>query len=104
MDECKDLKCAVHGNVKVRGNIFTGRVVSAKADKTVTVERKITQWIAKYERYKKKRSKVYAHNPACINAKEGDIVQIGETRKLSKTKGFVVLRLATEEGKKDESN
>jgi len=104
MDECNDLKCPVHGKVKVRGNVFTGRVVSAKADKTAVVERKITQWIGKYERYKKKRSKVYAHNPKCIGAKEGDMVRIGETRKLSKTKSFVVLGLAKEEGRKDEGN
>lgn len=77
----------------VRGALITGTVVSARAPKTVTVERSITRYISKYERYKKSKSKVQAHNPESINAKEGDLVSIGETRKLSKTKNFVVLEI-----------
>ena len=79
--------------VSVRGNTLTGLVVSAKAPKTVTVERKITSYVSKYQRYKKGKSKIQAHNPENINAKEGDIVKIGETRKLSKTKSFIVLEI-----------
>ena len=80
----------------VRGNIFEGKVISAKANKTVTVERALTQYVQKYERYKKIKSKIKAHNPESINAKEGDIVQIGETRKISKTKNFVVMKIINE--------
>jgi small subunit ribosomal protein S17 len=47
--------------------------------------------VPKFERYKKVRSKIAAYNPDCIAAKEKDIVKIGECRKLSKTKSFVVL-------------
>ncbi len=89
--QCNDNKCAIHGGVKVRGNLFTGRVVSAKADKTAIVERTLTHYVQKYERYKNVRSKMAAHNPKCIGAKENDIVKIGETRKLSKTKAFAIL-------------
>ncbi len=91
MSECNDKNCPVHGSIKVRGNVFTGKVISAKPAKTVTIERKIIEFVPKYERYKKVRSRIHAHNPPCINAKEGDIVRIGETRKISKTKSFVVL-------------
>lgn len=77
----------------VRGNIFEGKVVSAKAQKTVTVERSLTHYLSKYERYKKIKSKIKAHNPESINAKEGDIVQVGETRKISKTKSFIVMKI-----------
>nr|AJS12512.1 30S ribosomal protein S17P [uncultured archaeon] len=83
-------------NVKsfsVRGAVLTGKVISAKAPKTVTVERIITKYVPKYERYKKIRSKLRAHNPESINAGEGDIVRIGETRKLSKAKNFVVMEI-----------
>ena len=91
MAECNDSKCPVHGTLSVRGSAFEGKVVSARADKTVTVERKLIEFVRKFERYKKIRSRIHAHNPTCISAKEGDLVRIGETRKLSKTKSFVVL-------------
>ncbi len=105
----KDVKAAAPKKVKetikietvektypVRGNIFEGKVISAKADKTVTVQRVLTQYVQKYERYKKVKSKIKAHNPASMNAKEGDIVRIGETRKISKTKNFVVMEIINE--------
>ena len=94
-----------HANVAVRGNEFVGKVVSAKAPKTATVEREITLYVSKFERYKKARSRVHAHNPEWINAKEGDIVRIGETRKLSKTKAFMITEIvghAKQEMKREE--
>jgi len=84
---------AKHPETSVRGAIITGLVVSARAPKTVTVERGITRYIKKYERYRKSKSRVKAHNPEHINAKEGDVVRIGETRRLSKTKSFIVLEV-----------
>ncbi len=80
-------------NLSVRGGIFIGKVTSAKAPLTVKVEKKIVRYVPKYERYKKDRATVKAHNPPEINAKEGDLVKVGETRKISKTKSFVVLEI-----------
>ena len=97
MTECKDKNCGKHGNTKVRGNVFTGKVISDKGNKTVIIERMLTKKVPKYERYKKIRSKITAHNPECINAQEGDTVKIGETRRLSKTKSFVVLEVESNE-------
>jgi len=91
--QCNDPKCAVHGSLKVRGHTIEGIVKSAKARKSVTVERELMQFVHKYERYKKARSRVHAYNPDCIAAKEGDIVRIGETRRISKTKAFAVLEV-----------
>ncbi len=93
MAECNDKKCPIHGEISVRGNVFTGVVVSAKPSKTAIVERIIVRYVPKYERYKKSRSRITAHNPDCIGAKEDDVVKIGETRKLSKTKSFVVMEV-----------
>ncbi len=88
---CVDENCPFHGRLSTRGRTFVGNVTSDKMSKTVTVswERKI--YIPKYERYEKRRSKVKAHNPECINAKMGDKVKIIECRPLSKTKNFVVI-------------
>ncbi len=93
MAECTDKKCPVHGEISVRGNVFTGAVISAKPNKTVIVERPMVKFVPKYERYTKSKSRITAHNPECINAKEDDVVKIGETRKLSKTKSFVVIEI-----------
>ena len=79
--------------ITVRGKTFTGKVVSAKMHKTVVVEWERRVLIPKFERYEKRRSKVSAHNPETINAKEGDIVRIQETRPISKTKNFAVIEI-----------
>ena len=84
-------------NISVRGKTFTGKVVSAKMHKTVVVEWERRVLIPKFERYEKRRSKVSAHNPEEINAKEGDIVKIRETRPLSKTKNFIVVEVVSNE-------
>ncbi len=88
--ECKDIKCPIHGQLSTRGAKLSGKVVSAKAKKTAIVEIDYTRYIYKYERYLRKRSRIPAYNPECINAKEGNVVDIAETRRLSKTKSFVV--------------
>ncbi len=88
--ECNDVKCPVHGNLSTRGIKLSGKVVSAKAKKTAIVEIDYTKYMYKYERYLRKRSRIPAYNPDCMAAKEGDTVNIDETRRLSKTKSFVV--------------
>ncbi len=88
---CNDKKCPWHGKVRVRGMLLVGKVVKARMQRTVVVEREYLVWIPKYMRYERRRSKIHAHNPPCINAKEGDIVLIGETRPLAKSVAFVVL-------------
>jgi small subunit ribosomal protein S17 len=89
--ECEDGDCPFHGTLPVRGQILEGEVVSDKAPKTVVVQRIYLKKVPKYERYEKRKSKIHAHNPPCINAKVGDVVKIAECRPLSKTKSFVVI-------------
>jgi len=91
--KCEDLKCAWHGQLAVRGRIFRGSVRSAKPHNTVVVEWGFHKYVPKYERYEKRKSRVNAHNPPCMHAKEGDNVVIAECRPLSKTKHFVVVGL-----------
>ncbi|MBS3102551.1 30S ribosomal protein S17 [Candidatus Woesearchaeota archaeon] len=89
--KCDDENCPFHGNLRARGRIFKGTVVSDKMHKTVVVEWTVRHYLRKYERYEKRRTKLKVHNPPCMNAKEGDIVRIIECRPLSKTKTFVVI-------------
>ncbi len=80
----------MHGSLKTRGNIFEGIVVSDKNQRTVIVMRDYLAPLRKYERHLRKRSKIPAHNPSCIAAKKGDFVRVEESRRISKTKSFVV--------------
>lgn len=89
--ECEDENCPFHGTLSVRGQVLEGKVVSDKMDGTVVVEKKHAEKVPKFERYERRSSRIQAHNPPCINAKEEDVVKIGECRRLSKQKSFVVL-------------
>jgi len=71
--------------------VLTGRVVSDKTDKTVTVlvERRVMHPL-----YKKfiRRSKRYAAHDEANLCKEGDLVAIEECRPVSKTKSWLVVQ------------
>lgn len=90
-EECNDKNCPFHGSLRVRGRMFKGRVISDKMHKGVTIKFQRIYKLPKYERYARKTTKLKAHNPECINAKEGDTVIIMETRPISKTISFVVV-------------
>lgn len=100
--DCGEDKCPHHGTVSVRGKVFEGDVVSDLMQNSVKVEWERLIRDKKYSRYYKGRSKVTAHNPECIDVKKGDRVLIGETRPLSKTKHFVVLKVLKNESDKKE--
>ncbi len=100
-EECEDKKCPHHGNLKVRGRTFEGKIVSDKMDNTVIIERYYSEKVPKFERYERRSSRIQAHNPPCIGASEGDEVKIGECRKLSKQKSFVVLEKKQAEGEQN---
>ena len=70
--------------------ILTGKVVSNKADKTVTVlvERRIMHPM--YKKFVTKSKKVHAHDKD-NKFKVGDIVEIIEAKPYSKTKKFEVI-------------
>jgi small subunit ribosomal protein S17 len=88
---CDDPYCPFHGSLAVRGKMLVGTVASSKMSNTVTVERDYLQYVKKYMRYEKRRSKIMAHNPPCVETKEGDTVKIAECRPISKNVSFVVV-------------
>lgn len=71
---------------------LVGRVVSNKMDKTVTVliENRVKHPL--YGKYVVRSKKYHAHDEA-NQYNEGDIVEITESRPLSRTKSWVVSRL-----------
>ncbi len=98
---CNDEKCPFHGHLKVRGQIIEGVVVSNKMKNTVVVLREYLRYLRKFERYEKRRSRIFAHCPSCLDVKVGDRVRIMECRPLSKGKSFVVIEKLEEQ---NESN
>jgi small subunit ribosomal protein S17 len=71
---------------------LVGRVISNKMDKTVTVliERRVRHPV--YGKYLVRSTKLHAHD-ATDTVGEGDLVEIVETRPLSKTKTWTVTRV-----------
>ncbi|MBU2612735.1 MAG: 30S ribosomal protein S17 [Nanoarchaeota archaeon] len=90
--KCKDRECPFHGNLKTHGRIFKGIVVS-KHDKRIAVEMERMVYVKKYERYSKKKTKIHARLPRCVDkdVKIGNWVKVKECRPLSKIIHFVFL-------------
>jgi len=88
---CDDPSCPFHGRLNVRGKILTGTVANSRMRRAVVVTRDTLHYVPKYLRYEKRRSRIAAHNPPCIDAQQGDSVRIAECRPLSKTISFVVV-------------
>jgi small subunit ribosomal protein S17 len=90
-EACDDENCPFHGTLSVRGQSIVAEVASTDMEKTVVVEREYDVKVPKYDRYMKRRSRIPAHAPPCMDLAVGDTVTIAETRPLSKTKSHVVV-------------
>lgn len=75
-----------------KARTITGRVISDKMDKTITVltERRVKHPL--YGKYVSKSSKFKAHDES-NECKEGDLVTIQESRPLSKTKSWALVKV-----------
>ena len=63
--KCKDRDCPFHGKLKDRGKTFEGTVIK-KFPKRVTIEFERMIYIKKYERYERRKTRVYARLPQCL--------------------------------------
>ncbi len=74
--------------------ILTGRVVSSKMDKTITVlvERLVKH--PKYGKYIKRSSKLFAHDENNL-CNEGDLVTISPSRPISKNKTWALVEVVS---------
>ena len=75
--------------------VYVGKVVSAKCDKTITV---MVETYRKHPLYGKrvKYSKKFTAHDELNQAKAGDIVEIMETRPLSATKRYRLVKIVQE--------
>ncbi|MFW9899801.1 MAG: 30S ribosomal protein S17 [Candidatus Thorarchaeota archaeon] len=101
MEECNDQSCPYHGTTRIRGKITKGIIVSKKSRNTVIIRRDYVQFVKKYQRYERRNMRLACHLPNCLSydIKIGDLVRVGESRKISKTKAFIVLEKISGGGK-----
>ena len=93
---CKDRLCPRHGDkkLKMRGRTFQGEVIRVLAGRvTIQFERMLK--LPKYERFEKRKTKIHARLPDCMknDIVVGDLIEIAETRPISKMIHFVVARV-----------
>ncbi len=72
----------------------TGRVISSKMDKSVTVmiERKVRHPV--YGKYVKRSTKLHVHDEQNV-CNDGDTITISECRPLSKTKSWTLVEVVS---------
>jgi|TARA_B100002003_G_scaffold186148_1_gene174592 small subunit ribosomal protein S17 len=94
--ECKDRLCPKHGDrkLKMRGRVFQGDVIKVLPGR-VTIEFERMLKLPKYERYEKRKTKIHARLPDCMknDVGVGDLIEIAETRPISKMIHFVVSKV-----------
>jgi len=90
---CEDNQCPVHGRLRARGRNFQG-IVIRKFPRRITIEFERTIYVRKYERHMKKKTRIHARLPDCMqeSIQIGDYVEIKECRPLSKIICFVVVK------------
>ena len=103
-NDCEDRLCPEHGKnkLKLRGRSFDGIVIK-KFHGRIAIEFERMFKVPKYERYEKRKTKIYARLPDCMTDKVslGDLVQVAETRPISKMIHFVLNKvLKTKETEK----
>jgi small subunit ribosomal protein S17 len=79
-------------NADKKGRVVTGRVVSNKMDKSITVLVERREKHPVYGKYLTRSSKIHAHDEA--NAcQEGDLVTVKEVRPISRTKTWMLVSI-----------
>ncbi|MEI6058490.1 MAG: 30S ribosomal protein S17 [archaeon] len=103
--ECGDRLCPKHGTerVKTRGRVFQGTVIR-KFHGRVTIQFERMLYIQKYERYEKRKTKLHARLTKCMenDVNMGDLIEIAETRPISKMIHFIVTQVIKKNSAKTE--
>ncbi|MBS3093330.1 30S ribosomal protein S17 [Candidatus Pacearchaeota archaeon] len=95
---CNDFACPRHGNISLRGRSFYGNVIR-KFPKRIVIEFERTVYVQKYERFAKRKTKLHARLPDCMqkDIEMGDYIEIKECRPISKIIHFIVVGKAQRE-------
>ena len=84
-----------NGTLSIRGKIFEGTVINAKANGTIVIQKESPIYFKKFKRFGRSKNKIHAHVPSNINVEEGDYDIAAECRPISKSVSFVVVEVRT---------
>ena len=84
-----------NGTLSIRGKIFEGTVINAKANGTVVIQKESPIYFKKFKRFGRSKNKIHAHVHSNINVEEGNYVIAAECRPISKSVSFVVVEVRT---------
>jgi len=82
-----------NGSLTIRGKLFEGIVINAKAKGTVVVQKESPVYFKKFKRFGRSKNKIHAHVPSNLNVQKGDYVVAAECRPISKSVSFVVVEV-----------
>ena len=97
MNEQMSEQTTVAGGDAANVRTLTGRVVSNRMQKTITVSVERLVRHDKYGKYVRRTTKLLAHDEAG-ECKEGDLVDIAECRRLSARKAWRLVRVVKRAG------
>ena len=82
-----------NGSLTIRGKLFEGIVINAKAEGTAVIQKESPIYFTKFKRFGRSKNKIHAHVPSNISVQEGDHVIAAEFRPISKSVSFVVVEV-----------
>ena len=82
-----------NGSLSIRGKLFEGIVINAKANGTAVIQKESPIYFTKFKRFGRSKNKIHAHVPSNLDIQEGDYVIAAECRPISKSVSFVVVEV-----------
>jgi len=82
-----------NGSLAIRGKLFEGIVINAKAKGTVVIQKESPIYFTKFKRFGRSKNKIHAHIPSNLTVQEGDLVIAAECRQISKSVSFVIVEV-----------
>ncbi|NWK02607.1 30S ribosomal protein S17 [Marine Group I thaumarchaeote] len=82
-----------NGSLTIRGKLFEGIVINAKAKGTVVIQKESMVHFKKFKRFGRSKNTIHAHIPSNLNVQKGDYVVAAECRPISKSVSFVIVEV-----------
>ena len=82
-----------NGSLTIRGKLFEGVVINAKAKGTAVIQKESPVYFKKFKRFGRSKNKIHAHIPSNLNVQVGDYVVAAECKPISKSVSFVVVEV-----------